>query len=158
MINIEDVIKSVALKNGQAVEKGDPVMALITIMTKIAEGWQATMDESLQHHLSEHESMAARWRKNTPTQVNKVLDAALTAGKEVMAKSMSEGAEKVMGIVREREQHLLHEIMEGALLKQKAELAAATAKFKEDFKRYYLWMLAGNVGVMLLALCIAACF
>ena len=157
MINIEDVIKSVALKNGQAVEKGDPVMALITIMTKIAEAWQAAMDESLQHHLSEHESMANRWRKNTPAQVNKVIDAALTAGKDVMAKSMSEGAEKVIGIVREREQHLLHEIMSGALEKQKAELAVATEKFKDDFKRYYLWMLAGN-GAVFLALCIAAWF
>ncbi len=120
------------------------------------------MDEALQHHLSEHESMADRWRKNTPAQVNKVIDAALTAGKDVMAKSMSEGAEKVMTIVREREQHLLHEIMNGALEKQKAELAAATETMAETFKRHYLrmliWMLAGSGVVMLLALGIAAWF
>ncbi len=158
MINVKEVVKSIALENRQHVAEDDPVMALITIMTKIAEGWQAEMNESLRHHLGEHEVMAARWRKNTPAQVNKVIDAALTAGKDVMAKSMSEGAEKVMTIVRERERHLLHEIMEGALQKQKAELLAATEKFKEEFKRYYLWMLAGNAGVMLLALCIAAYF
>ena len=116
------------------------------------------MDESLREHLSQHEDMANRWRKNTPAQVNKVIDAALTAGKDVMAKSMSEGAEKVMGIVREREQHLLHEIMEDALQKQKAELAAATEKFKKDFKRYCLWMLTGTGTLMLLALYISVWF
>ena len=156
IINVKEVVAKVALANRQHVEADDPIMALITIMTVIGEAWQATMDESLQHHLSEHESMANRWRKNTPAQVNKVIDAALTAGKDVMAKTMSEGAEKVMKIVREREQHLLHEIMSGALEKQKAELAAATEKFKEEFRRYYLWMLAGNVGVMVLALIVAA--
>jgi pyruvate-formate lyase len=158
MIDIEDVIKAVALKNNQAVEKDDPIMALITIMAKIAEDWQATMDASLEDHLTKHEEMAARWRKNTPAQVNKVLDAAIAAGKETMAKSMSEGAEKVMAIVREREQRLLHEIMEGALQKQKAELAAAAEAMAETFKRHYLWMLAGNVAVMLLVFFVAARF
>ncbi len=160
IINVKEVVTKIALANRQHVAEDDPIMALITIMTVIGEAWQSTMDESLQQHLSEHESMADRWRKNTPAQVNKVIDAALTAGKDVMAKSMSESAEKVMTIVREREQHLLHEIMSGALEKQKAELAAATEAMAEMFKRQYLrmlaWMLAGSGAAMLLALIVAA--
>ena len=162
IINVKEVVTKIALANRQHVAEDDPIMALITIMTVIGEAWQATMDESLQHHLSEHEIMADRWRKNTPAQVNKVIDAALTAGKGVMAKSMSEGAEKVMTIVREREQHLLHEIMSGALEKQRVELAAVTEAMAETFKQHYLrmlaWMLAGSGAVMLLALGIAAWF
>ena len=153
MTNIEDVIKDVALKNHQAVTEDDPIMALITIMTRIAEDWQATMDAALENHLVEHENMADRWRKNTPAQVNKVIDASLTAGKEAMAKGMNEGAEKVMAILRKHEESVLKEIMGAALIRQKAELESAAAKFR----RYYLWMIAGNAGVMLLALFIAAC-
>ncbi len=162
MIDVKEVVKSIALDNRQHVAEDDPIMALITIMTVIGEAWQVSMDEALKHHLSEHEVMAARWRKNTPAQVNKVIEAALSAGKEVMAKTMSEGAEKVMSIVREREQHLLHEIMEGALEKQKAELVAAAETMAETFTRQYLrmltWMLAGSGTLMLLALCVAAWF
>ncbi len=153
MTNIEDVIKDVALKNHQAVTEDDPIMALITIMTRIAEDWQATMDAALENHLVEHENMADRWRKNTPAQVNKVIDAALTAGREAMAKGMNEGTEKVMAILRKHEESVLKEIMGAALVKQKAELESAAAKFR----RYYLWMIAGNAGVMLLALFIAVC-
>ncbi len=160
MIDVKEVVKSIALDNRQHVAEDDPIMALITIMTKIGEAWQVSMDEALKHHLSEHEGMAARWRKNTPAQVNKVIEATLSAGKEVMAKTMSEGAEKVMRIVREREQHLLHEIMEGALLKQRAELAAAAEAMEETFKRHCLrmlaWMLVGNAAGILLGLFVAA--
>ncbi len=156
MINIEEVVRDVALKNHQTVTEDDPVMALVTIMTKIAEGWQATMDASLEKHLEAHEEMADRWRRNTPAQINKILDAATAVGKETMAKAMSEGAEKVMTIVREREQSLLHEIMEGALQKQRAELAAATETFKRYYLRLLVWMLGGSGALMLLALYVAA--
>jgi hypothetical protein len=73
-----------------------------------------------------------------------------------MAKAMSEGAEKVMTIVRERERSLLHEIMEGALQKQKAELAAATEAFRRYYLRLLAWMLGGSGALMLLALYVAA--
>ena len=153
MTNIEDVIRDVALKNRQSVTEDDPVMALVTIMTRVAADWQVAMDAALEKHLASHEDLANRWRRNMPAQAQAVINAALKAGTEAMAKGMNEGAEKVLEAVRKQERDVLRDILRSALLEQKAELEAAAAKFR----RYYLWMIAGNGAVMLLALFIAAC-
>ncbi len=76
------------------------------------------------------------WR----TQINKVLDAALSSGREAMTKGMNEGAEKVMEIVRKQEQNVLQEILGAALLKQRDGLASVEA---EKFRRYCRSLPAG---------------
>ena len=104
MTNIEDVVRDVALKNRQSVKEDDPVMALVTIMNRIALDWQSSLDRSLEAQQEAHEELAHRWRAGATKRAEKILNAALEAGREAMAKGMTEGAEKVLELMQERSQ------------------------------------------------------
>ena len=149
MVEFEELIREAALKNGYPLEKGDSLMVLATVMNRLAENWQRTLDAALEKNSTAHEELAARWRKNATAQAEKVLNAALSASREAMAKSMNEGTVKVLELVRGHVEDVLHD----ALVEQKAELSLVTEKFRQ----YTRSMLCGCGAVMLLALFVAAC-
>lgn len=145
MTNIEDVIRDAALKNRVGLKEDDPLMVLVTIMNRIAQDWQSTMDAALEGNRNESEELAHRWRWNATKRAEKTITAALDAGRRAMAKGMNEGAAKVTDYVRAE--------LDAAIAAHKAELEAATQRLR----RYSLWMLAANGAMMLVALFIAAC-
>lgn len=140
MTNIEDVVRDVALKNRQSVKEDDPVMALVTIMNRIAVDWQGCLNAALEGHKNEYEGIADRWRKDATARAEKILNAALGASKDAMAKGMSEGAEKVTELVRQE----TREVLRVALVEQEAGLKKAT----DEFKRYVFYMLVGSAAVV----------
>lgn len=143
MTDFEDVIREAALKNGFGLEKSDPQMVLVTILNQIVEDWQRSMDGALEKYRNEHEEMAHRWRTNAAAQSEKVLNVALNAGREAMAKGMNEGSEKVLKLVRGH----VEDVLRDALAEQKAELQKATDEFKA-----YVKLLAKGSGVVLVLL------
>lgn len=145
MTNIEDVVKAVALKNRQSVAEDDPVMALITIMTQIAYDWQRVMDESLEKHKDDHETLANRWRNDATKRAEAMVNATLAAGREAMAKGMNEGAEKALELVRQD----TREDLRAALAAHEAGIAKAT----EEFKKYVNRLVIGSgIALSLMAL------
>ncbi len=127
MTSYEEMIKEVAAKNRYSVKETDTVMALVTILNRVALDWEASQNAALEHHKNEYEACANRWRKDATKRAEVIINASLAAGREAMAKGMSEGAEKT-GIQR------------------------AT----EDFKKYVVYMLAGSaVAVAAMALLVA---
>lgn len=149
MVEFEELIREAAAKNGYPLEKSDSLMVLATVMNRIAENWQQTLDAALAKHSTAHEELAARWRKTATAQAEKVLNAALNASREAMTKSLNEGTEKVLELVRGH----VEDVLRDALAAQKADLASATEKFRL-YTRSMLW---GCGAVMLLALFVAAC-
>ena len=145
MTNIEDVIRDAALKNHVGLKEDDPVMVLVTVMTRIAEDYQFALNGALENHRNTVEEASYRWRNDAKARAEKILTAALEAGREAMAKGMGEGAAKVAELFRQE--------MEATIVRQRGELVLAA----ERFRRYSLWLLAGNGAVMLLALFVAAC-
>lgn len=135
MTDIKDVVRDAALKNRVGLKDDDPVMVLVTIMNRIALDWQDCLNAALEGYKNEHEMLAARWRKDATKRAEIVLNAALAAGREAMAKGMSEGAEKVMLLLQKE----AREDIRLALMEQKAELRKATG----DFKRYVTYILIG---------------
>jgi hypothetical protein len=148
MTEFEELIREAALKNGYPLEKSDSLMVLATVMNRLSEDWLRTLDAALEKHRDEHEELARRWRKSATVQAEKILNAALDASREALAKGMNEGAEKVTGLVRGQVEDVLH----AALVEQKAELALAAEKFRL-YARSMLW---GCGAAMLLALIVAA--
>ncbi len=135
MTDIKDVVRDAALKNRVGLKDDDPVMVLVTIMNRIALDWQDCLNAALEGYKNEHEMLAARWRKDATKRAEIVLNAALSAGREAMAKGMSEGAEKVLLLLQKE----AREDIRLSLMEQKAELQRATG----EFKRFITYMLIG---------------
>lgn len=149
MTDIKDVVRDAALKNRVGLKDDDPVMVLVTIMNRIALDWQDCLNAALEGYKNEHETLANRWRKEATKRAEIVLNAALAAGREAMAKGMSEGAEKVLLLLQKE----AREDMRLALMEQKAELRRAMG----DFKRYASYMLVGCAAVVSAVVLAAVC-
>lgn len=140
MTSYEDVIREVALKNRYSVKETDTVMALVTILNKLAMDWESNLNAVLEHHKGEHETIANRWRKEATKRAEVIVNASLSAGREAMAKGMSEGAVKVLELVRQD----TREDLRVALAAHEAGMQNTVG----EFKRYVNHLMIGS-GVVL---------
>ncbi len=111
--SLEGIVERVARENGYALLKDDLQMVFITIMNQIAEDQQAGVVAALERYKEVHSGIALRWQTDAARAANKILNAALDAGRAEMAKAMSAGSAQVVRIV--------NEATDAALAKQRAE-------------------------------------
>ena len=111
--SLEGIVERVARENGYALLKDDLQMVFITIMNQIAEDQQAGVVAALERYKEVHSGIALRWQADAARAANKILNAALDAGRAEMAKAMSAGSAQVVRIV--------NEATDAALAKQRAE-------------------------------------
>lgn len=144
MTDYKDVIREVALKNRASIQEDDVLMVVVTVMNKIVDDQIAALTGALQGHRDECQGIALAWREDAANRANQILNVALDAGRQAMAKSMHEGAVKVVDLVRGEYGAVMAE--------QKAELTKAVA----DFRRYANVVTAavgvGLVGSVLIAI------
>ncbi len=140
MTSYEEMIKEVAAKNRYSVKESDTVMALVTILNRVALDWEASQNAALEKHKNEYEACASRWRKDATKRAEVIINASLAAGREAMAKGMSEGAEKVLELMRRDTRNDLR----AALAGHQAGMQQAT----EEFKRYVAYMLGGSAAAV----------
>lgn len=117
--DFEKLIAEVAKKNRYAPEPSDPIMVLVTIMNRIGEDHIAAMQVNLDHVKEQHAELADQWRRDAKASAEIILNTAFKAGRETMARAMSEGAEKVVALVRKE--------TEEALAEQRVELTSTIA-------------------------------
>lgn len=91
---IEELIREIAVKNGVAVGRRDPIMIVHTMNNKLLEEGKAAQKEALESFKSELEEIAHRWGEDAKNKAEKILNASLAASKEAMANGMQEGARK----------------------------------------------------------------
>ncbi len=89
---IEEVIKEIAAKHGIAVGRDDPILVLQTINNRLMLDSQKAQEAMLQQYKEELEGMMARWSDDTKLRAERMLNAAMGASKEAMAKTMQDGA------------------------------------------------------------------
>ena len=149
MISMDEVIAEVARKNGHGLAPDDPALFLITVVNCIADGYEkqnaelvekyrSYLKEYREEHQTFHQEAALQWRNDARDFAKTVLNTGLTSGRDTAVKLMTEGATKILAMVKEelgqeREAHLLAE--------------------KEEFhklKRYLAWMV-GATGVSLVS-------
>jgi hypothetical protein len=89
---IEEVIKEIAVKHGIAVGRDDPILILQTINERLMRDNADALQEVLERHKEELEAIAHRWGLDAKDKAEKILNAALTASREAMAKAVAQGA------------------------------------------------------------------
>ena len=130
---IEELIREIAVKNGIAVSRDDPIMILQTINTKLMQESASAQQEILGSFKSELESIANRWGNDAKEKAERTLNAALAASREAMSKAMLDGAKSAAVMVR-------HEI---------SEAVTQLASTLRDAKRVaYMNLVAAGMAVV----------
>jgi hypothetical protein len=89
---IEETIKEIAAKHGIAVGRDDPILILQTINERLMQESAAAQQEILDRFKEEMEAIAHRWGDDAKNKADRTLNAALTASRETMMKTMQDGA------------------------------------------------------------------
>jgi len=95
MTDVEELIQEIALKHGITVSRDDPILILQTVNKRLMEDSAKAQQEMLEHYKEELEVLAKRWGDDAKTKAEKVLNAALAASRETMAKTAQEAAATV---------------------------------------------------------------
>jgi replicative DNA helicase len=136
MIDFEKIIRDSAVKNKLVVHKDDPVMVLAAIINTMLDDLTASLAAALDKYQSGNNDIARRWRLDAEAGAAKVLNAALDAGREATAKTMNEGAAKVMAMIQEE--------LVSAVQHQRRELDEVVAGM-----RRHSFLMLGAYGAML---------
>lgn len=91
---MDDIIREIALKNGVAVSRRDPIMIVHTMNSQLLKEGKVAQHEVLEIFKSELEGIAHQWGEDAKQKAEKILNASLTASKEAMNNGMKEGAER----------------------------------------------------------------
>ncbi|WP_020405847.1 hypothetical protein [Hahella ganghwensis] len=89
---IEETIKEIAAKHGIAVGRDDPILILQTINERLMKDSASAQEEILARYKSELEEISHRWGEDAKSKAERTLNAALSAGREAMTKTMQESA------------------------------------------------------------------
>lgn len=91
---VEELIREIAARHGIAVGRDDPILVLHTIHTRLLEDSARAQQTLLDQYKAEMEALAGRWGRDANAKAEKILNAALTASKEAMARRLEEGAQE----------------------------------------------------------------
>lgn len=81
---IEQLIREIASKHGIAVARDDPILVLQTINHRLLQDSVAAQQEMLDEYKQELEAIGNRWGMDARERAERVLNAALDAGRETM--------------------------------------------------------------------------
>lgn len=98
--DIEELIKEIAVKNGIAVSRDDPIMILQTINSRLLEDGRKAQEKLLNHYKEEMEGAALRWGNEATGKAELIIKASLEASKNVMISIMQEEANKTIKAFR----------------------------------------------------------
>ena len=98
--NIDNLIKTIAVKHGVAVGRDDPIMILHTLNEELRNANETAMQALFDRQKEELEAMAKRWADDSKDRAEKILNAALAASTQTMRESMEEGVAEVVEALR----------------------------------------------------------
>ncbi|MDR1518999.1 MAG: hypothetical protein LBU23_02500 [Planctomycetota bacterium] len=150
VVDPDEVIREVALQNGQGLLRDDPVMMLVTIMNCVAkaydehnEGLVVKYAGLLTEYRQFHQEAALQWRNDARDYANTALNAALDAARDNAAAVMSEGAARI------------HAMIGDSLGRQMAACLADQKKEFRKLEKYLAWMAAATGAALLAAALLA---
>ncbi|HDU8201826.1 TPA: conjugal transfer protein TraM [Legionella pneumophila] len=115
-------IQEIAIKHGVVLSKDDPILILQTMNNRLIEESRQAQAAMLAQFREEMEGISSQWKDDARNKTEKVLNAALVASKEAMAKllreSSSESAQAIKKVMFEA-------------LNEKRDLTEQTRKFNQ---------------------------
>ena len=101
---VDELIREIAAKHGIAVSRDDPILVLQTINHRLMEDCSKACSKAQQIQLDQCkeglEDLARRWGNDAKNKAERILNAALLAGKDAMDREMNEGAKALAMAVR----------------------------------------------------------
>lgn len=110
LINIDDMLADIAKENHVLVKPDDPIMILVTMFNRLSAKliiFQAMFQEEF---AEKQEEIGLNWRRDANTTANRILNASLEGGKEVITKTMFEVATQTVRMIKEETDKSLHAI------------------------------------------------
>ena len=89
---MEDLVAEVAAKHGVAIGRDDPILVLQTVNDRLLRESAAAQQALLDAYKQELEAQASRWSANATERADRVLHAALSGCKDMIATQVEEGA------------------------------------------------------------------
>jgi len=99
---IEQLIREIASKHGIAVARDDPILVLQTINHRLLQDSVAAQQAMLDQYKQELEGISNRWGLEAREKAERVLNAALDSGGEVMAQLVQASAEAASAAIEEK--------------------------------------------------------
>lgn len=93
---VDDLIKEIAVRNGIAVGRDDPIMILQTINQLLMQDFEKKQQEMLEQFKSELEDLALRWSDDAKEKAEVIINASLNASKNSMENLMRTGANEIV--------------------------------------------------------------
>lgn len=131
--SIDHLIRAIAAKHGVAVGRDDPILILQTLNARLLEEGAEAQRAMLQTHKEELELIAQQWGEDAKDKAERILNAALVASKDAMARAMQEGALVATASLRKEIESaasgITHELTQGRRLAHVNLIAAALTLF-----------------------------
>ena len=98
--SVDELIKEIAEKHKIVVGRDDPILILKTINARLMQDSAKAQQEMLDKFKAEMEEITQRWEKDSKEKAERVLNAALTASKEVMGNLLQESVSVIANSIR----------------------------------------------------------
>lgn len=125
-LELDDLIKEIAVKHGISIGKDDPVLMLHTVNKLLIEESQKAHQDIILNFRSELEHASAQWNDNANEKAEKILNAALISSKEMMSNLIQQSTEQAIKAIEEIMSNTLEELKE---IKLKTKYYATTTLF-----------------------------
>ncbi len=83
-IELEDLIKEIAVKHGIALGRDDPILILQTLNNRLLQASQKAQQTLLDQYKAELEDLSLKWSTETKEKAERILNASLDASKVAM--------------------------------------------------------------------------
>ncbi|HAU0967545.1 TPA: conjugal transfer protein TraM [Legionella pneumophila] len=87
---MNEAVQEIAVRHGVILGKDDPILILQTINEKLLEENRKAQQDMLVQFKEEMENISSQWKNDANEKAEKVLNAALTGSKDVMARLLQE--------------------------------------------------------------------
>ncbi|MFO3269267.1 conjugal transfer protein TraM [Legionella pneumophila serogroup 1] len=118
----DKILQEIAIKHGIVLGKDDPILILQTMNDRLIEETRQAQAEMLVQFKEEMESISSLWKDDARNKTEKLLNAALVASKEAMAKLLRESSSQSAQAIKK--------VMFDAL-NEKRDLTQQTRKFNQ---------------------------
>lgn len=120
---IDELLREIAAKHGVLVGRNDPILMLHTINQRLLEDGVRAYGDLLSTHKEELEGLSMRWSGDAKDKAERVLNAAVAATKDIVAKVTEQCASEAAASVRKEVEAALN----AARAEQQATRSSARA-------------------------------
>ena len=95
-VELEELIKEIAVKHGIALGRDDPILILQTLNNRLLQASQKAQQALLDQYKAELEELSLRWSADAKEKAERILNASLHASKVAMEQLMRAGAKEII--------------------------------------------------------------